>query len=134
MKLPILLVLLLAALLLGACGGEQVILPTAENITPVASETAAPATKTSEPVPVETTPPQPPTPTEISAPAMIEENVEITDVEPTTAADPTGTVEPTIEVLEPTTVQVISGQTAEGAYFYGNPDAAVTLLDYSDFL
>ena len=133
MKPTFLLVLLLAALLLGACGGQQITEPTAENILPVVSETAAPATETSGPVPVETTPSRPPTPTEIPAPTAIEENVEITVVEPT-AADPTATVEPTIEVIEPTAVPIISGQTSEGAYFYGNPDAAVTLLDYSDFL
>ncbi|MBK8988107.1 MAG: hypothetical protein IPM39_18900 [Chloroflexi bacterium] len=30
--------------------------------------------------------------------------------------------------------QIVAGRTAEGAFFYGNPDAAVTMIDYSDFL
>ena len=35
----------------------------------------------------------------------------------------------------PTTpVGPIAGRTAEGAFFYGAPDAPVTLIDYSDFL
>jgi hypothetical protein len=29
---------------------------------------------------------------------------------------------------------VVSGRTEEGAFFYGNPNAPITLIDYSDFL
>lgn len=39
--------------------------------------------------------------------------------------------------LSPTAVNdstIPSGITAEGYYFLGNPDAKVTLIDYSDFL
>jgi len=35
---------------------------------------------------------------------------------------------------EPDPLQVISGQTAEGAFFLGAPDAPITVIDYSDFL
>lgn len=38
---------------------------------------------------------------------------------------PTSTAEPP---------QVISGQTAEGAFFLGDPAAPLTVIDYSDFL
>jgi hypothetical protein len=133
-KSPILFLLLPAVLLQVACGGHQITEPTAEKFMPVESEAAPTATETNWPEPTETSTPQALTPTEISAPTVVGENLEITAVEPTAVSNPTATVEPTIEVVEPVAVQIISGQTAEGAYFYGNPDAPITLLDYSDFL
>lgn len=80
---------------------------------------------------------------------------------PTTAVPPTATVpppvitetvtevaaatavpEPTQPVSDPTTTEtqtveevgVISGRTAEGAFFLGDPNAPITHIDYSDFL
>ncbi len=53
---------------------------------------------------------------------------------------PAATAEPTIEVvatIEPTAQtgpQVVTGRTADGAYFIGAVDAPVTIIDYSDFL
>jgi hypothetical protein len=65
----------------------------------------------------------------------VEEEVQAGETaEPVADPDPTATVEPTIEVESLPENLVVSGQTAEGAYFYGNPDAPLTLFDYSDFL
>jgi hypothetical protein len=132
-KLPLLLVLLMAALLPGACTGQQITEPMAEITVPVESGTAPPATKTPGLLPAETSTPQSRTPTKFPAPAATEESADIAPAETPANPDPTATTEPTVQAEEQT-VQVISGQTAEGAYFYGNPDAPVTLLDYSDFL
>ena len=52
--------------------------------------------------------------------------------EPATAV-PTEPASPSPQPPTPSP-QIVAGRTAEGAFFYGNPDAAVTLLDYSDFL
>ena len=41
--------------------------------------------------------------------------------------------EPVVAEVEPETA-VISGRTDEGAFFYGDPNAPITLIDYSDFL
>lgn len=48
----------------------------------------------------------------------------------TEPAEPTALPEPTAEPAP----AIVYGVTDEGAYFYGNPDAPVTLIDYSDFL
>jgi hypothetical protein len=74
---------------------------------------------------------------ETSRPAEVTEVAEL----PT----PTAPVEATLPVVaetpagepatpEPDTVGVASGRTPEGAYFLGAEDAAVTMIDYSDFL
>jgi hypothetical protein len=55
-------------------------------------------------------------------------------------AEPTENVEPaTLSPLpsppnDPEPLQVISGQTTDGAFFLGAPDAPITVIDYSDFL
>jgi hypothetical protein len=36
--------------------------------------------------------------------------------------------------MEPQKAAVVSGQTADGAFFLGAPDAPLTVIDYSDFL
>lgn len=41
---------------------------------------------------------------------------------------------PTPVARGPVAETVTAGQTADGAFFRGNPDAAVTVTDYSDFL
>lgn len=64
---------------------------------------------------------------------------DVVTVEPTVDVGPTAEApvdpEPTAAAVdEPAPLQVISGRTVDGAYFYGNPAAPVTLYDYSDFL
>jgi hypothetical protein len=108
-------VLLLIAVFLAACA------PAGETSAPV---TAAP-----------TIPPQivaaTPAPT-ATAPA-------IATGAPTVAAAATDTSAPTAEltagpVATATVAAVTYGRTDDGTYFYGSPDAPVTLTDYSDFL
>jgi hypothetical protein len=134
MKRPIILIISLAGLLLGACSGEQSIEPTPDTAFRTEVESTPQVTETAVLLPTEASTSQPSPPTEAPTPAVIDETPtgEAT-AEPSVVIDPTATIEPTIEVEE-TAVQVISGQTAEGAYFYGNPAAPVTLLDYSDFM
>lgn len=50
-----------------------------------------------------------------------------------TAAPPMLTPLPSATTA-PEPAPVISGQTADGAFFLGAPDAPLTLIDYSDFL
>ncbi len=55
---------------------------------------------------------------------------------PTVEEEPTSSAEPATPTSPPATPdpQPISGQTADGAFFLGAPDAALTIIDYSDFL
>ena len=50
--------------------------------------------------------------------------------------DPTATESPTAVVPTPSpeTPLVIAGRTEDGAFFLGNPEADVTMIDFSDFL
>ncbi|MCA9917775.1 MAG: hypothetical protein KC445_07480 [Anaerolineales bacterium] len=84
------------------------------------------------------TPPPPATavpPTHTVPPPVItetrEEVAEATAVSVSTqpASEPTATQTQAIEE-----VGVISGRTAEGAFFLGDPTAPITHIDYSDFL
>jgi hypothetical protein len=57
------------------------------------------------------------------------------ELQPTTAAtEPATLTPPPLPSKEAAVVQVISGQTEEGAYFLGDANAPVTVIDYSDFL
>ncbi|MCP4419757.1 MAG: hypothetical protein GY805_24360 [Chloroflexi bacterium] len=75
-----------------------------------------------------------PPPTDLPQPVV---TVDTPRVEMVTAVPQTAqpTIEPTAEP-EPTVAQVnvASGRTEEGAFFLGDPNAAIVLNDYSDFL
>lgn len=126
--------------MLAACGGQEAAEPAVEIAAPLQEATTSAALETAVPAPTNTAAPPPGTPTTAPTSAAVEEaepeepTQEEPTAEPEAEADPTATDEPAAEVVEPTPVQVISGQTTEGAYFYGSPDAPVTLFDYSDFL
>ena len=76
--------------------------------------------------------------------AAVTPTLAATDAPPTTAPKPDEpTAVPTEEpipteapVVEEVVVEtaVVSGRTEEGAFFYGDPNAPITLTDYSDFL
>jgi hypothetical protein len=59
-------------------------------------------------------------------------------VSPAVPAQPTATIAPTVpaggEATEIAAPEVVFGRNDDGAFFYGSPDAPVTLTDYADFL
>ncbi|MEA3337729.1 MAG: hypothetical protein U9R25_17680 [Chloroflexota bacterium] len=121
--------LLSLALLLAACGGSAEPTPAAEHVaTATDAPTAALATDTPAIVP----------PTDTPVPADSPEteadegpaDTPVPPIESPTAVPATDTPVP----AEEPAVTSIFGQTGEGQYFRGNPDAAVTVIDYSDFL
>ena len=129
MKRLTFLIILTTVLLLAACGGQQFAEPAAEIAEPLEELPSPPLTATALPTGTSSPPPEAPTGAPTSTP--VEEKLQ---EKPTAEPDPTATVEVVVEVEEPAPLHVISGQTAEGAYFYGDPSAPVTLFDYSDFL
>jgi hypothetical protein len=134
------LTLLLFVLLLAACGGRESAEPTAEIAMPLEEAAFSTALETAVPAPTVTSAPQQATPTEAPTAGPFEEAAaekpapEEPDAETADEPEPTATVELAVEIEEPAPLEVVSGQTAEGAYFYGSLDAPVTLFDYSDFL
>jgi hypothetical protein len=114
--------LIVAMLFLVGCGSgpapESAAVPTLaeENAEPSETPTLLPA-PTITPQPVATEPVASPTAT-----AMATEVAAATQAPPSPTPEPTATPAPSF------------GQTAEGAFYRGNPDAPVTLIDYSDFL
>lgn len=120
MKQPLLFLLAMCVLFLAACAG-------------VAGEIATPLPATAVPTPL----PQPGATDTAAATLPATELPATVTAVPTTAAVETP---PVVETAAPppsptpTGPQVTSGQTAEGVYFRGDPDAPVTILDYSDFL
>lgn len=87
-------------------------------------ETEAPAKPTEVPTaaPVEESEPTPKAETEENV--TTEENV----------AEEAPTAVPVEEKAGETAVNVIAGRTPEGAFFLGDPNAPLTMIDYSDFL
>lgn len=115
--------ILLAALLLPACG--SVAQPTAPPTSTVAVSAVSPTT-----APVEPTAPTAPEPTATIAEVEVEPEM----AEPTAEmASETGPAE---EMAAPEVVNwlITEGKTADGRTFLGNPDAPVTMIDYSDFM
>ena len=120
--------LLLISIALAACGSEPAA-PAAPVATPL-DEVAQVTPMATEPpaatAPVATS--EEPEDTPVPAPA---ETAAATD----TAPPPTDTVAPPTDTPEPAPVVVSAfGQTEDGLYFRGSPAAAVTVVDYSDFL
>ena len=115
--------------LLVACTGQVAVEPAGDAATPPAEATDSVL------LPTDTDVPPTQVPTEAPTAAVVEETVQQPPTaEPAIEPSPTAAIEATAEVEDPATLQVISGQTPEGAFFYGSPDAPVTLFDYSDFL
>lgn len=115
-RIPFFLLFLLLFLLVG-CGMTEepsrvaTVLPTA-----VVSALSLP-TPTASPLSTATSSP-PPTPTTIPTSEPLPDTPEPVTVTPT----------------EPPPTLFTYGRTAEGAFFRGNPEADVVLIDYSDFL
>lgn len=109
---------LIVLLMLAACTVEVALEPVATAVPPTATlvqvEEAATAVPTNPPAPIpETVSAEP---TELAA----------TEISPTELPSTTAPVSEEI-VIE-------YGRTQEGAFFHGNPEAPVTLIDFSDFL
>jgi hypothetical protein len=114
--------------LLAACSPDQSV-PSSEVAAPSVMAQAAvelPATltlvSTEAPSPTQApATPVPPTDQPTSKPTE----------KPTTTPEPTTSDPPLVTRHSPL---VTSGQTADGAFFLGAPDAPLTVIDYSDFL
>lgn len=111
-------ILLFLLFWLAACAAPEA----AEPEVVVEPLTAVPVAEVSVPTAVPT--PIPPT-------AVPAESV-ATAVELPTAV-PTPTLEPTA-TAETATVNVVAGRTDDGTFFLGDPNAPLTVIDYSDFL
>lgn len=96
----------------------------APAVQPAETETVQPTDQPTLPVPesTETNTPQP----LVEAPPMTPEEQEQSKEPAAPTAQPAATEDPA--------ALVTSGQTDEGVFFLGNPNAAVTVIDYSDFL
>ena len=110
-------------LLLTACSADQIEPPTAAASPTSQALVLEDAPAVASPAPTSTAPPSAtPLPT---AETVDEPVASVEAVTPTVQSSP---------ISEPELLQVISGQTAEGAFFLGAPDAPITVIDYSDFL
>ena len=135
MKLLTYLALTLLLTFLAACTGQEPAAPVEGAAAPPVEATDLPPLETAVPVPTDIVGPPKQIPTQAPTSAAVEEPAqEPPTAEPVIEPGPTVAIEATAEVEGSAPLQVISGQTAEGAYFYGSPDAPVTLFDYSDFL
>jgi hypothetical protein len=113
-------------LLLGACSADQPELEAVTASPTVQAVALGDIQSTATPLP--TTAPLPTLASSTPLPTTVPVDESVVTAEPaalTPSPSPTG---------EPDPVQVISGQTAEGAFFLGAPDAPITVIDYSDFL
>ena len=70
-------------------------------------------------------------PTQAVVEATITKPETVIEPTPTTTAEMATEVAPTSEVVD---WLIIEGKTADNLAYLGNPDAPVTLIDYSDFL
>ena len=122
MALLVLLGLLVAGCASTAIPTETADVPTQAAVAASETPTAAPPTP-AEADPTATDTPEPAQETPTDAPEPAEE-------------PPTPTPEPPTATPEPPEAPVVAifGQTSDGLYFRGNPDATVTVIDYSDFL
>lgn len=105
------LLLLICLLWLAACT------PAGESPTPTAAPTASLTTSSPSPLPP------------ISLPTTTPAGANNPTPLPTLTREPTA-----VATATPAGPQIITGRTADGAYFIGATDAPVTLIDYSDFL
>ena len=97
--------------------------------TPVAQP--PPATSTNTPAVVAATHTPAAEPTQVVVEVTITKSETVIEPTPTATAGMAIEVAPTSEVVDWLTVE---GKTADNLTYLGNPDAPVTLIDYSDFL
>lgn len=114
-----------ALLILSGCGGAAPA-PTAAPPTQASStEPAAPPTNTPLPAQAEA----------IAEPTAAGEQATVAPTEPAAAQEPEATTPPE---PAPPAAEVdwltVEGKTADDFTYLGNPDAPVTIIDYSDFL
>lgn len=107
--------------------------------TPVAQqETASTGDTPTEAAAVGAAPTDPPSPAAVTAAPTSTTTVQPESPPAPATSLPAATAEPTaivVATLEPTAgPQIVTGRTADGAYFIGAVDAPVTIIDYSDFL
>jgi len=110
-------IFVLACLLLVACGREETAVSPPSTSTATAMATAVPTLTATIPPP--------------SAPTAIP--TAITTAEPMATVAATATATATIAPTE-TPETAVYGRDTTGAFYYGNPNADVVLIDFSDFL
>lgn len=106
-------IFILTCLLLVACSGEETAVSPPPTPLPTAMATAVPTLAATIPPP--------------AAPTAIPTTTTVAEPVATVAA--TATIAPTV-----TPETAVSGRDASGAFYYGNPNADVVLIDFSDFL
>lgn len=125
----LILLFFIAAMLLVACTGDRSEAETAIVATEQVLAAEARAAETQVPLPTSLPKAAPKPATEVPSSEPTEE------LEPTmVVSEPPTLTPPPLPNEEAVAVRVISGQTEEGAYFLGDPNAPVTVIDYSDFL
>ena len=105
---------------------------------------AAPEVAVAPPEPAATNTTSPPTETPLPeldpTETLVEAVVEVSEAEPTLAPTdtpapaPTATTEPPTPVPEPVDWLASVGRTSDNLMFLGNPEAPITMTDYSDFM
>ena len=120
--------ILIPALLLNACGGA------APQLSPVEASRDAPPKVVFVTVAPATPTPIPPSPTVTDTATNIPPTETAAPAAPTPEPTPTGmpTAEPTA-TPEPDWLHSV-GRTADNLVYLGNPNAPVTLIDFSDFM
>lgn len=118
---PFLVVLLATAFLMTACGGT--VANSVPTVTPLPTDAPAPSPT---PIPTVTLPPPTATAPAATVPAA---------AEPVATEAPTAAPTDTVALPTPTPDWLlVEGRSADGLPTLGNPDAPITVLDYSDFL
>ena len=109
---------------LTACGATSTAVVVADSPTATSAPTDTPVSEATPTIEIDTPTPE----------VAIEEPTTVME-EPTEVVEElTPTEEPTVAATEEINWGTVEGKTADNLAYLGNPNAPVTILDYSDFL